>query len=112
VSIICGPTILPLETRGMLVDPCFPLYAMMTNVNSCSLRNPTTARWSLESSFLQSRRRQEKERLEAYPATEERAIDARTMQRDKALEERGGSTYDIFCRMNQVGITGLDYYFG
>jgi hypothetical protein len=59
--------------------------------------------------FLQSRRRQEKERLEAYLATEERAIDARTMQRDKTLEERGGSTYDILCRMNQVGIPGPDY---
>jgi hypothetical protein len=40
--------------------------------------------------FLQSRRRQEKERLEAYLAIEERAIDARTMQRDKNLEECGG----------------------
>jgi hypothetical protein len=36
--------------------------------------------------FLQSRRRQEKERLDAYLATKERAIAARTMQRDKALE--------------------------
>jgi hypothetical protein len=59
--------------------------------------------------FLQSRRRQEKERLEAYLATEERAIAARTMQRDKALEELGGWTYDILCRMNQVGIPGPDY---
>jgi hypothetical protein len=40
--------------------------------------------------FLQSRRRQEKERLEAYLAIEEKAIAARTMQRDKSTEERGG----------------------
>jgi hypothetical protein len=59
--------------------------------------------------FLQSRRCQEKERLEAYLVIEERAIAAHTMQRDKALEERGGSTYDIMCRMNQVGIPGPDH---
>jgi hypothetical protein len=59
--------------------------------------------------FLQSRRHQEKERLDAYFATEERAVVARTMQRDKALEELGGSTYDILCRMKQVGIPGTGY---
>jgi hypothetical protein len=51
VSIIYGPTMLPLETRGMLVDPCFPLYVMMTNIDSCSPKIPKTARGSLESSF-------------------------------------------------------------
>jgi hypothetical protein len=59
--------------------------------------------------FLQSRCRQEKERLEAYLAIEERAIAARTMQRGKALEEPGGSTYELFCRMSQVGIPGPDH---
>jgi hypothetical protein len=58
---------------------------------------------------LQSRRRQEKERLEAYLETEEQDIDARTMQRDKALEERGGSTYYMLCRMNHAGIPGTDH---
>jgi hypothetical protein len=62
--------------------------------------------------FLQSRRREEKERLEAYLATEERSIVARTMKRDNALEEWGGSTYFIVCCMNQVGIPGPDYCFG
>jgi hypothetical protein len=38
--------------------------------------------------FLQSRRHKEKERLEAYLETEEQAISAHTMQRDKAMEER------------------------
>jgi hypothetical protein len=62
--------------------------------------------------FLQSRRHQEKERVEAYLATEEKAIAACTMQRDKATEERGGSTDDILSRPNQVWIPGPDYYFG
>jgi hypothetical protein len=62
--------------------------------------------------FLQSRRRQEKERLEAYLATEEKVIDARIMQHDKATEEQGGSTDDILSRPNQVWVPGPDYYFG
>jgi hypothetical protein len=60
--------------------------------------------------FLQERRRQEKERLEAYLETLEQAISARTMQRDKAMEERGGSTQDIISRM--VCIPPPDHYFG
>jgi hypothetical protein len=99
-----------LVTRGMLVNPCLPLYAMMTNVDSCSLTIATTAWWSLESSFLQERRHQEKERLEAYLETEEHAIAARTMQCDKATKERGGSTQDISSRM--VWIPPPDHYFG
>jgi hypothetical protein len=59
--------------------------------------------------FLQSRRRQEKERLEAYLATKEKAIAARTTQGEKATEERGGSTDDILSRPNQVWIPGPDY---
>jgi hypothetical protein len=43
---------------------------------------------------LQERRRREKERLEQYVDTEEKAIAARTMQCDKAAEEWGGSTKD------------------
>jgi hypothetical protein len=69
-----------------------------------------TAWWSLESSFLQERRREEKERLEAYLDTEEHDIAARTIQRDKAMEERGGSTPDIISHM--VWIPPPDHYFG
>jgi hypothetical protein len=43
---------------------------------------------------LQERRRCEKERVEQYVDTEEKAIAARTMQRDKKIEKRGGSTKD------------------
>jgi hypothetical protein len=48
---------------------------------------------------LQERRRREKERLDQYVDTDEKVIDARTMQRDKATEERGGSTKDRISRM-------------
>jgi hypothetical protein len=51
VSRICRYAIMLLVTRGILVNPCFPLYAMMRNVDSCSLRIATTAWWILESSF-------------------------------------------------------------
>jgi hypothetical protein len=51
VSITCGITTLPLVIQGKLTDTCFPLYAMMTNVDSCSPKIPTKARWSEESSF-------------------------------------------------------------
>jgi hypothetical protein len=60
--------------------------------------------------FLQERRCQEKERLEAYLETEEQAISALTMQCDKSTEERGGSTQDIIIRM--VWIPPLGHYFG
>jgi hypothetical protein len=60
--------------------------------------------------FFQERRRQEKERLEAYLETEEQAIAARTIQRDKATEERGGSIQDRISRM--VWIPPPDHYFG
>jgi hypothetical protein len=59
-----------------------------------------------------SRRRQEKERLEEYLVSEEKAIDACKMQCDKAAEERGGWSYDILSRPNLVWIPGPDYYFG
>jgi hypothetical protein len=62
--------------------------------------------------FLQSRRRQEKDRLEEYIVSEEEAIAARNIRRDKAAEERGGSSDDILSRPNQVWIPGPDYYFG
>jgi hypothetical protein len=52
--------------------------------------------------FLQEKRRCEKERLEQYVATEERAIAARRMQRDKQMEERGGSSADKMKRMKYV----------
>jgi arginine utilization protein RocB len=48
---------------------------------------------------LQERRRCEKERLEQYVDTDEKAIAARTIQRDKATEERGGSKKDRCSRM-------------
>jgi hypothetical protein len=60
--------------------------------------------------FLQEKRYQAKERLEAYLETDEQAIDARTIQLDKATEEWGGSTQYILSCM--VWIPGPDYYFG
>jgi hypothetical protein len=62
--------------------------------------------------FLKSRRHTEKEILDEYLSTKEKDIAARTMQRDKATEERGGSTDDILNRPNQVWLPGPDYYFG
>jgi hypothetical protein len=44
--------------------------------------------------------------------TEEKAIAACKIQRDKATEERGGSTDDILSRPNLVWIPGPDYYCG
>jgi hypothetical protein len=52
--------------------------------------------------FLKERRRCEKKRLEQYVDTEERAIAARTMQRDKETEERGGSSKDKMSRMKWI----------
>jgi hypothetical protein len=51
---------------------------------------------------LQERRRCEKETLEHYVDTEEKAIAARTMQHDKETEERGGSTQDRISRMKWI----------
>jgi hypothetical protein len=52
--------------------------------------------------FLQERRHCEKERLEQYFDTEERAIAARKMQHDKETEERGGSSKDEMSRMKWI----------
>jgi hypothetical protein len=62
--------------------------------------------------FLQSRRCQEKERLDEYIVYKEKAIAARKMQRDQEVEERGGLSYDILSRLNLVWIPGSDHYFG
>jgi hypothetical protein len=56
--------------------------------------------------FLHERRRQEKERMEEFLVYEEKAIAARKMHRNKAAEDRGGWTYDILRRPNQVWIPG------
>jgi hypothetical protein len=61
--------------------------------------------------FLQSRRREEKERLEEYLMYEEKSMAARKMWRDKEAKERGGWSYDILSRPNLVWIPGPDYYF-
>jgi hypothetical protein len=52
--------------------------------------------------FLQEMRRCEKECLDFYVDTEEKAIAARIMQRDKEMEERGGSSADKMKRMKYV----------
>jgi hypothetical protein len=52
--------------------------------------------------FLQEMRRCEKRCLDFYVETEEDAIDARIMQRDKQMEERGGSSADKMKRMKYV----------
>jgi hypothetical protein len=62
--------------------------------------------------FLQSRRRQEKERLDEYLVYEEKAIAAHKMQLDQEAEERGGWSYDILSRPNLVWIPVPDHYFG
>jgi hypothetical protein len=51
---------------------------------------------------LQEMRRREKETLECYVGTEEKAIAARRMQRDKEMEERGGSSEEKMKRMKWI----------
>jgi hypothetical protein len=48
--------------------------------------------------------------MEKYIVYEEKAIAAREMHRDKEAEDRGGWTYDILSRLNQVWIPGPDHY--
>jgi hypothetical protein len=55
-----------------------------------------------EIEHLQERRHREKETLEQYVDTEEKDIAARIMQRDKAIEEQGGSTQDRISRMKWI----------
>jgi hypothetical protein len=52
--------------------------------------------------FLQEMRRCEKRCLDFYVETEENSIAARRMQRDKQMEERGGSSADKTKRMKCV----------
>jgi hypothetical protein len=52
--------------------------------------------------FLQEMRRCEKLCLDFYVDTEEKAIPARIMQRDKQMEERGGSLEEKMKRMKYV----------
>jgi hypothetical protein len=52
--------------------------------------------------FLQEMRRCEKWCLDFYVDTEEKAIAARRMQRDKQMEERGGSSKEEMKRMKYV----------
>jgi hypothetical protein len=52
--------------------------------------------------FLQEMRRCEKECLDFYVETEEDAIAARKMQRDKQMEERGGSEADKYKGMKWI----------
>jgi hypothetical protein len=91
------------------------LFAIICNDDKRQLMfSDISYKYQVESGteILQSRRRQEKERLEAYIVSEEKAIAARKMQHDKAAEERGGWSDDILSRPNQVCIPGPDYYFG
>jgi hypothetical protein len=52
--------------------------------------------------FLQEMRQCEKRCLDFYVETEENAIAARRMQRDKQMEERGGSSEEKMKRMKYV----------
>jgi hypothetical protein len=52
--------------------------------------------------FLKEKRRCEKETLEKYVVTEERAIAASKMQHDKETEEWGGSSQDKMSRMKWI----------
>jgi hypothetical protein len=52
--------------------------------------------------FLQEMRRCEKLCLDFYVYIEEKAISARRMQRDKEMEERGGSSEEKMKRMKYV----------
>jgi hypothetical protein len=98
--ITCGITRLPVVIPRMLTDRClFSDIAYKDQVDTAT-------------ECLQSRRRHEKERLDDYLVSEEKAIIARKMQHDKAVEEWGGWSYDILSRPNLVWIPGPDYYFG
>jgi hypothetical protein len=55
-----------------------------------------------ETDFLKEMRQCEKECLDFYVETEEDAIAARKMQRDKQMEERGGSSADKYKGMKWV----------
>jgi hypothetical protein len=64
----------------------------------------------VESGFLFAEKAPSRKReIGAISLNEEKAIAARKIQRDKAAEERGGWTYDILSRPNQVWIPGPDY---
>jgi hypothetical protein len=66
----------------------------------CELRYDSMVKSGIK--HLQERRRCEKETLEHYVDTEENDIAARTMQRDKETEERGGLSKDRISRMKWI----------
>jgi uridine kinase len=66
----------------------------------CELRYESRVQSGIK--HLQERRRREKETLEFYVDTEEKAIAVRRMQRDKETEERGGSSEEKMKRMKWI----------
>jgi hypothetical protein len=66
----------------------------------CELRYEARVQSGIK--FLQERRRCEKMFLDFYVDTEEKAIAARRIQRDKEMEERGGSSEEKMKRMKYV----------
>jgi uridine kinase len=66
----------------------------------CELRYESMVQSGIK--HLQERRRREKETLEFYVDTEENAIVARRMQRDKETEELGGSSEEKMKRMKWI----------
>jgi hypothetical protein len=89
------------------------LFAILRDDEQCELVLSDNAYKDLvesRTSFLQERRRQDKEILEQYLVYEERDIATRKMDRDKEAQELCGWTYDILSRPNQVWIPGPDHY--
>jgi hypothetical protein len=66
----------------------------------CELRYEARVQSGIK--HLQEMRRREKESFEFYVDTEGNAIAARRMQRDKEMEERGGSSEEKIKRMKWV----------
>jgi UPF0288 family protein (methanogenesis marker protein 3) len=66
----------------------------------CQIRFESRVQSGIE--FLQEMRHREKETLEFYVDTKEKAIAARRMQRDKEMEEHGGSSEEKMKRMKYV----------
>jgi hypothetical protein len=66
----------------------------------CELRYESMVQSKIK--HLQKRRHRGKETLEQYIDTKEKAIAARTMQRDKETEERGGSSEEKMIRMKWI----------
>jgi hypothetical protein len=93
------------EAASNTKDACEALMSLIRDdekhrIVFCELRYDSMVESGIK--LLQEKRRCEKERLEQYVATEEKAIAARKIQCDKETEERGGSSQDKMSRMKWI----------